>query len=50
MATDLKVLMPTEDELTAHDAQIKIIQKKSKENCIWVKRLTSQEENSETVH
>ena len=50
MATDLKVLMPTEDELTAHDAQIKIIQKKSKENCIWVKRLTSQEESSETVH
>ena len=46
----LKVLMPNDEELAAHDEQIKTIQKKSKDNCIWVKRLNPQAENPETVH
>ncbi|WP_273393217.1 DNA polymerase III subunit epsilon [Actinobacillus porcinus] len=50
IVTDLKVLQPTEEERLAHEEQIKAIQKKSKENCIWVKRLMPQTEQVETVH
>ena len=50
IVTDLKVLQPTEEERLAHEEQIKAIQKKSKENCIWVKRLMPQTEQAETVH
>jgi len=50
IVNDLKVLLPTAEELSAHEEHIQTIQKKSKDNCIWFKRLNPQPENSETVH
>lgn len=39
---DLKKLMPTEDELQAHIEYIKLLNKKSKGNCLWEKRLSEE--------
>ncbi|WP_386694330.1 DNA polymerase III subunit epsilon [Lonepinella sp. MS14435] len=47
---DLPVLTLTEDEIQAHQNYIKLINKKSKDNCLWVKRLNPTLENIETVH
>ncbi|WP_439327620.1 DNA polymerase III subunit epsilon [Lonepinella sp. BR2357] len=47
---DLPVLMLTEDEIQAHQDYIKLINKKSKDNCLWVKRLNPSLESPETVH
>ncbi|HDR1021554.1 TPA: DNA polymerase III subunit epsilon [Pasteurella multocida] len=39
---DLKKLMPTEEELQAHIEYIKLLNKKSKGNCLWEKRLSEE--------
>lgn len=39
---DLKKLMPTEDELQAHIEYIQLLNKKSKGNCLWEKRLSEE--------
>ncbi|MGC7589650.1 DNA polymerase III subunit epsilon [Bisgaard Taxon 46] len=39
---DLKKLTPTEDELQAHIEYIKLLNKKSKGNCLWEKRLSEE--------
>jgi len=42
---NLKVLQPSEDELLAHLEFIKMINKKSGDNCLWDKRL-----DKEVIH
>lgn len=39
---DLKKLMPSEDERQAHIEYIKLLNKKSKGNCLWEKRLSEE--------
>jgi len=34
----LRLLTPTEEELAAHLEYLKLINKKSKENCLWDRR------------
>lgn len=49
-AGDLPVITLTEEESQAHQDYIALINKKSKDNCVWTKRLNSNPENGETVH
>lgn len=47
---NLKLLTPSETEIEAHQEYIKFINKKSKNNCLWEKRLNPTTENAESVH
>lgn len=47
---DLVVLTLNEEEMTAHTEYLALLNKKSKNNCIWEKRLNITEENSNNVH
>ncbi|AAU38177.1 DNA polymerase III subunit epsilon [Basfia succiniciproducens] len=49
VAHHLSLLQPTDEELQAHLEYIKLINKKSKDNCLWEKRLGS-DSNEETQH
>lgn len=46
---DLVVLTLTEEEISEHSEYLSLLNKKSKNNCIWEKRLNPQQ-NSESVH
>ncbi|TCP95776.1 DNA polymerase-3 subunit epsilon [Cricetibacter osteomyelitidis] len=43
-AQDLKIIKPTDQELEAHLEYFKLINKKSGDNCIWLKRLSQDSE------
>lgn len=47
---NLKVLALTEDEIKAHQEYIEFLNKKSKNNCLWEKRLNPVAENADSVH
>ncbi|MDO4430876.1 MAG: DNA polymerase III subunit epsilon [Lonepinella koalarum] len=49
-AQNLKILPLSEAEMKAHQEYIEFINKKSKNNCLWEKRLNPQTENTNTVH
>lgn len=42
---NFKLLLPTEEEKLAHQDYLKLLNQKSKENCLWFKRNTK-----ETMH
>lgn len=48
---DLPILAMSEEEIAAHQDYLKLINKKSKDNCIWLQRLSPEAENQpQTEH
>lgn len=47
---DLRILALDEAEIAAHNEYLKLINKKSKNNCLWEKRLNPVAENADSVH